>query len=125
MVERGPVGALPFVEQLGERVRCDAGLTFEDMGGLRRRRDAEHQSAVVVRSSTAVRSVVVLPAPAGPTASTSRSWPATAAATSAWMTSRSSTSTVSEGGGLGGLRVECPRDDEFFLGEDALGRDVA
>ena len=53
------------------------------------------------RSLTAVRSVVVLPAPAGPTASTSRSLPATAPATSACITSRPSTSTVSEGAGSG------------------------
>ena len=51
------------------------------------------------RSSTAARSMVVLPVPAGPTTTTSRSSPATAAAASAWRTSSPSRSTVADGAG--------------------------
>ena len=53
----------------------------------------------VWRSATARSSIVVLPAPAGPTTTTRRSWPAIARAASAWHTSNPTTSTVVDGAG--------------------------
>ena len=41
-----PVGALPFIQQLGHGVRRHAGVTLQDAGRLRRRGDTEHRPAV-------------------------------------------------------------------------------
>ena len=46
--ERWPVGALPFVEQLGDGVGRDAGVALDRAGRLRRRRHREHDTAVGV-----------------------------------------------------------------------------
>ena len=43
-----PVGALPFVEQLGHRVGSDPGVSFEGSCRLGRRRHPEHVAAVLV-----------------------------------------------------------------------------
>ena len=53
----------------------------------------------VWRSATARSSIVVLPAPAGPTTTTRRSWPAIARAASVWHTSNPATFTVVDGVG--------------------------
>ena len=52
-----------------------------------------------LRSSTAAASIVVLPAPAGPTTNTNRSDPATAAAASACITSSRPVFTPVDGAG--------------------------
>ena len=47
--QRWPVGALPFVEQLGDGVGADAGVALEGAGRLRRRRHREHDPTVRVQ----------------------------------------------------------------------------
>ena len=95
-----PVVAFPLVEQFGEgvgRVRRSRVPGF-----VRLWRTAPHRTPSGRGRGgrrTAAWSVVVLPVPAGPTASTSRSWPATAAATSAWRTSSPVRSTLVDGVG--------------------------
>ena len=78
----------------------------------------------VWRSATARSSIDVLPAPAGPTTTTRRSWPAIARAASVWHTSNPTTFTVVDGVGVGELGVGRPHHDPFLLGEDLFGGEV-
>ena len=117
-----PVGAVPFVEQLGDGVGTDAGVAFEDAGGLRRRCHPEHRATLArARSSPAAASMRVLPAPAGPTTSTRRSSPATEAAASACITSRPCAVDGGRRCRRVGLGLHRPGDDVLLLGEHRFG----
>ena len=116
-----PVGALPFVEQLGDGVRAHPGVALEHAGRFRRRRHPEHGAPCSWRSATAAASMRVLPAPAGPTTRTRRSSPATEAAASACSTSSPSPFDRRGRGRWFGLGVDRPGDDVFLLGEHGFG----
>ena len=121
-----PVGSVPFVEEFGDGVGIGCRSRFRGRGRLSRWvRPRTPAARGAVRSPTAAWSMVVLPAPAGPTTSTSRSWPATAAAASACITSNPSPSIGGRWGGWVVLGVDRPGEDVFFFGEDLVAGVVA
>ena len=122
--QRWSVGALVFVEQLGDGVGGDAGVALHGARRLRCRRQREHDSTMRVDIRRGGGEHAGL---AGASGADHQDEPVVAGDGSGGVgLQRVETVPDDRGGwcgrvGLGGHR---PRDDRFFLGEDHLGREA-
>ena len=120
---RWPVGALPFVEQLGDGVGGNAGVALDRSGRLRGRRDGEHDTTLCVKVVGGGGEHAGL---AGPGRADDEDEPIVAGDGRCGIgLQRIETVPVDGGGGCGrvGLGGHRPRQDRFLLGEHRLGRE--